>query len=366
MTTINISRRELYEKIWAAPLQKVADDLDCDYWRLRAACIDAGIPVPPKGYWMKVAYAKPLPERPALSDHPRGYNTVPLHVGNSAEKAMIAARRDTALSFGALKVPDKLSDPHPAIDVIIGERGKHAYSGKVYAILTAPPTECTQRGFRISNVIAVATERLGFRVAPASDGGLVISSDYHDTHVRVREKLQQIRILAPGASHPKKGESTRGHYGYDLKSTGMLEIQFRHGKWAEEPKDDLEASLPRLLARLVSDRDYDKERAASAAERERFREIESRKRARAKRIADQEALAFGELLEMSIRWTAASQARAFLAAVRAAGPSQANDPTLEWLTSRIAAHDPLHDGPDPVLERLAAIRNDIGEWGDLE
>lgn len=371
MTTINISRRELYEKVWAAPLQKVADDLDCDYWRLRAACIERHVPLPPKGYWMKVAHGKPLPERPALPVHPRGYNAVPLRVGIAAERSEIAVRRSLAReivgSLDALKIPTRLVSPHPAVAEIVADPSRWPIYREMRATLKEPPSECLRRVFRILNVIARAVEPYGFSVAPGVDGGLIVSSDYRATNIRVREKLRRAPISLPRASDRYADLiKQRPGDGYQLQPSGLLEIQVYGGRWAEEPKDDLEACLPHLLAHLVSDRDYDKERASSAAERERLRQIETRKRAHAEKIADQEALAFAELLDMSSRWTAASQARAFLAAIRTGGHGIANDSTLEWLQSKIDAHDPLHDGPDSVLGRLAAIRNDIGEWPDLE
>ncbi|PWK65896.1 hypothetical protein C8K44_115111 [Aminobacter sp. AP02] len=321
---------------------------------------------------MKVAHGKALPERPALPDHPSGYNAVPLHVGDAAEKAQIAARRSLAQeiveSLGPIRVPSRLVNPHPAVAEIIADPSRWPIPREMRAALTKPPSDCLRRAFRFLNVIARA-EAQGFTVRGGADGGLIISSEYRNTTIRVREKLKRVAIQLPRDPHDRYADLTsknRSDDGYQLQPSGLLEIQLYGGKWAEEPKDDLEASLPHLIARLVSDREYDKERAASAAERERLRQIESRKRAKAKKIADQEALAFGEFLEMSVRWTATTQARAFVAAIGAAGPSSANTSTLEWLVSKLDAHDPLQDGPDKVLERLSAVRDDIGEWKDMD
>jgi hypothetical protein len=168
MTTINISRGELYEKVWAAPLQKVADELDCDYWHLRSACSERHIPTPPKGYWMKVAHGKSLPSRPPLPDHPHGYKSVPLRLGLAAEKAVTAERRMLMQSIATtrpLDVPARLTDPHPAVAEIMSER---ASNPQLSAILTAAPNECVRRGFRIANAIARAVEGEGFNVAASS------------------------------------------------------------------------------------------------------------------------------------------------------------------------------------------------------
>ncbi|BBD37529.1 hypothetical protein Amn_24090 [Aminobacter sp. Y103A] len=371
MTIINIPRRELYDKAWAMPLQKVADTLDCDYWRLRSAIIDAGIPVPPKGYWMKVAHGKPIPERPHLLDHPKGYKSVPLRVGIAAERSEIAAGRslvrEIAGSLGALKIPTRLVNPHPAVAEIAADPSRWPIYREMRAVLKEPPSECLRRVFRILNVIARAVESHGFSVAPGVDGGLIVSSDYRDTNIRVREKLRRAPISLPRASDRYVDlVKQRPSDGYQLQPSGFLEIQVYRGRWAEEPKNDLEDCLPHLIARLLADRERGKVEAASAAERARIRQIEERKRARAKKIADQEALAFAGFLEMSSRWTVTGQARTFLAAIRAADHSGANEPILEWLQDKIDAHDPLRAGPDPVLDKLAAIRNDIGEWCDLE
>jgi hypothetical protein len=59
-------REELYEKVWAHPIQKVAKEYGVSDVALAKACKRRGIPLPGRGYWAKKAAGKPVPNRPPL------------------------------------------------------------------------------------------------------------------------------------------------------------------------------------------------------------------------------------------------------------------------------------------------------------
>jgi hypothetical protein len=173
------------------PMQEVASHYDCDYWRLRSSCSRANIPIPPKGYWMKVQHRKPLPERPALGPHQ--YDIVVLRVGkrseNAVETAMMAQAESETIRHSC-KVPVRLANPHPAVIEIMSDRIRWSSNPQLNAILSGPLSACVRRGFIIADVIAKAAVANGFDVQPLQDGGLAISSVYRNTNIRVRERLQ--------------------------------------------------------------------------------------------------------------------------------------------------------------------------------
>src|SRR5438309_1846494 len=59
-----LTRRELYEKIWASSLVQVGREIRISAGTLRTICRDHSIPVPPKGFNLKDAPKSqtPLPE----------------------------------------------------------------------------------------------------------------------------------------------------------------------------------------------------------------------------------------------------------------------------------------------------------------
>jgi len=59
-------RHELYDKVWAQPMQRIAKEFGVSDVALARACKRRGVPVPGVGYWAKKAAGKPVPERPPL------------------------------------------------------------------------------------------------------------------------------------------------------------------------------------------------------------------------------------------------------------------------------------------------------------
>ena len=62
---MNISREDLYRRVWETPLTKLAKEFDISDVGLAKACRKHDIPTPPVGYWAKVAHGKPV-MKPAL------------------------------------------------------------------------------------------------------------------------------------------------------------------------------------------------------------------------------------------------------------------------------------------------------------
>jgi hypothetical protein len=59
-------RGELYEKVWAQPIQNLAKEYRVSNVALAKACKRRSVPVPGRGYWAKKAAGKPVPNRPPL------------------------------------------------------------------------------------------------------------------------------------------------------------------------------------------------------------------------------------------------------------------------------------------------------------
>jgi len=64
---VSLSREELYQKVWSKPVRSVARELGISGRGLAGIRIRFEIPVPPRGYWAKLAAGKPAPEIPLPS-----------------------------------------------------------------------------------------------------------------------------------------------------------------------------------------------------------------------------------------------------------------------------------------------------------
>src|SRR6056297_1088286 len=58
--TTKLSRQDLYSQVWERPVTKVAADLGISAVALHKICRKHRVPVPPRGYWAKVAAGRPV------------------------------------------------------------------------------------------------------------------------------------------------------------------------------------------------------------------------------------------------------------------------------------------------------------------
>jgi hypothetical protein len=62
--SISLTRQELYDRIWAEPVDTVAKELGISNVGLGKACRRHDIPVPPRGYWARKAAGHKVPQPP--------------------------------------------------------------------------------------------------------------------------------------------------------------------------------------------------------------------------------------------------------------------------------------------------------------
>lgn len=91
---IEMTRKQLYDEIWEISVAGVAKKYDIPYAHLMKQVKEAGIPIPPSGYWIKLSHGKPVtklnlpePANETLSI----YKTVPV----TRKKKEIVSKTDT-------------------------------------------------------------------------------------------------------------------------------------------------------------------------------------------------------------------------------------------------------------------------------
>lgn len=87
-----LTRRELYDRVWAAPMAKVAAELGLSGGGLAKICDRLLIPYPPRGYWAR-AKAGRVAERPALPAAPEAADELILLAGERSR----SRRRQTRI-----------------------------------------------------------------------------------------------------------------------------------------------------------------------------------------------------------------------------------------------------------------------------
>lgn len=121
-STITFNRSELYEKVWQTPITKLAATYGLSDNGLRKVCVSLDVPVPPRGYWAKLAAGHklkraPLPEpsRQAqfASRPPPPPPERPFQLGEDA--VWLEQRMSSELQHPAIEVDPAPTRWHPAL-----------------------------------------------------------------------------------------------------------------------------------------------------------------------------------------------------------------------------------------------------------
>jgi hypothetical protein len=118
--SIKFAIAELYDKIWSTPATKLAEEFGISGRGLGKMCARFDIPVPPRGYWAKLAVGKPLLKTPLIPSKPDSRDEIRIEPGptETAEKIPEAVRAEVETVLekrGLIRVPETLSSPHPIV-----------------------------------------------------------------------------------------------------------------------------------------------------------------------------------------------------------------------------------------------------------
>lgn len=116
METIELTRKELYDLVWAESLTSLSKKYALTYDGLKKLCINNNIPIPQNGYWMKLKYNKPvvIENLPSISQE----QSIKLVIRDKDSKISYDQSPYTILckqiendSKAPIKVPEKLTKP---------------------------------------------------------------------------------------------------------------------------------------------------------------------------------------------------------------------------------------------------------------
>ena len=293
------TREELYEKIWSTPATKLAEEFGISGRGLGKMCARFDIPVPPRGYWAKLAVGKPplkTPLPPAKPDAPdeisiepspaEGEEKIPEAVRAEVEKVL--EERDL------IRVPETLSSPHPIVAGWIDQKRERRLQDQLSGSRhTEPRMDSTdRRRLRILSTLFKQVEKIGHFVKMDRDNPRKAYPFFEIDQLRLDFKLseqhKQVRIpLTPEERRWYTDKTTRT----DLEPTG--EFAFEITTWIREPirkrwrdrkRHRLEEQLADVIAGLIK-------AAAVRKEWERQRDEEERRRVELlARHAEQERL----------------------------------------------------------------------------
>lgn len=204
---MQISREDLYDRVWREPMRAIAPTLGLSDVGLRKICGKAHIPVPERGHWARVQAGKKT-IKSALPPRPPGLRSMVL-IGESAEHRWYA--REAEIMSRIPVVPDfpeplemveervarltekvrftkSLEPAHPAIARFLQSdetrRQKQAASAYPFA-WEAPQFEgpFERRRLRLANALLLAAARLDGKGSLSTNDGWRLAVQFHDSTV---------------------------------------------------------------------------------------------------------------------------------------------------------------------------------------
>jgi hypothetical protein len=146
---IELTREELYQKVWTTPATRLAREFGISDVALGKICRRMEIPKPPPGHWRKIEtghrpHIPPLPapdeDTPTDVRIPPHFQSEQLALKDPQVSERLAAEQ---LSENRIVVAETLADPHPLIARMLRrreERGPAGESGNGDEKATGPST----------------------------------------------------------------------------------------------------------------------------------------------------------------------------------------------------------------------------------
>lgn len=383
-----LTRQELYDQVWDEPVARVAERYQLSGAGLRKLCLRYDIPVPPRGYWARLAAGQKVkPTRlpkPAMADRTvyvqgnaggrtgkapaAGKREAPKHPASEVLAARKAFEADPA---NRIAVTDSPASYHPwarglkrrLLSSGPNHLGLHEADIAEGLIRVAISRPLVARAVAILNALGRAVKRRGFEVLPGKPDRQFVSRIRHGPrllaegerfrlslreHVRREEKKPRSKRPAPVPGMPwlDPGREYEHHPSGRLKLRVMsgdcsygdpqLTIWDASDKPLEERLNELMVAFAELAVAQARCREVRAEEAKRRREeQERLEELRRQREAEELERAQESARA-KELEELADNWSRARLLREFIVAAEKAGkipgPRGAPAELEEWLT----------------------------------
>lgn len=194
---VRLTREELYEKMWSRPAISLAEEFGISGRGLGKLCRRFAIPVPPRGYWAKLAARKrvtriplPTPKSDVASEiwiqpSPEGLAAaLPDEV--RSEVSAVLENRDQ------IQVPETLRSPHPVVKRWLDQKKERRKVDQLSGRRSEPALdEAERRKLRILSAIFSEIEKLGHAVK-GTGGGVYFEIGAQRLDYRLFEPSEQV------------------------------------------------------------------------------------------------------------------------------------------------------------------------------
>jgi hypothetical protein len=358
---MKLDREDLYQRVWSTPMTKLAKELDISDVGLAKACRKAGIPLPPVGYWAKVAHGKPVP-RPALP--PSDQKTI--EIDAQRFRGANPAPAETTQVAPTVSVPVEMPSRLPPFTAATkAQLVKARPKGAAFAVSSGTSTFDCRVGMdsveRTLRVLAAVESNLSVISATLVPGKqrLEVEVEGQRLEFRIVEQTKRTEIVVKDKYY--KGSVSKD---YEYAFSGLLNIEvlsYYEGrkKWTDGKRAPLTEKIGDFLQGLVDG-------ALSMRRREEELEAQHRRWAEEARHREEQAARRKALQELQQRLVeeaiAADQSRRVLDYVQqlrgrldATGQGTPED-SQRWLELA----EKLARSLDPTLRRVQVLQQGKG------
>ena len=377
MEQVTLTRKELYDLVWAEPLSRLAKRYKISDNGLRKICKRMNIPIPAMGHWQKIQYNKKVTiiKLPEKYD---GKDEIILNEKGSddaeTDSPLAQQRRLVSLIESAkdieLQVPSRLSSrPDNLLTSTVNyyeayrkrHRGNYpSYPERINVLDIEVSEENIPRALRLLNTIIKALRLRKHDVAAERFSTYAIIGD-EKVKFRLREKKRM-----------SEATDQFGFRQYEL--TGefvfVIDIGPYRRKEVKDSYEPVEKKVSTIIAMLeLEGKRMKEERIASEIRRKQWEEQERIERELRER-QEKEAKAFKKLFLKAVRLHQANIIRNYIQTVEANAIRYGNiteefTKWLAWAEQKVSWYDPLVNGPDPLLNdhhKTHLFKEFLKEW----
>jgi hypothetical protein len=351
MPDVNLSREELYARIWAEPVSRLAKRYGLSDYQFRQLCIRLSIPMPRQGHWKK-----------RTAGEQSGPPPLPPNFKGDATVRLAAQERPKNASPAAPPAIAPRPKPHPEDPLIAAARaqlkandkgwldnGLTWTKGKVLRIGVAP--ENIDRACQFMAALLTVVQTKGYKIEVKEDKTL-LNISYQPLPIVLREKTRRVTTKEPGRSWTT---SRMEPYG-DLYLQMTYEFKEREWKIGDGAiADEAQAMLERLEAASQRVDEYYRDLERRWAENDARRKAEQNRQER----RQAELTGFKKLLHAATRWQQAEWIRNYLTAMEAreaaassGGLTPDRTAWFAWARAKADWFDPLTETHDEWLPHV--------------
>jgi hypothetical protein len=371
METITLTRKELYDLIWTAPMSSMTKKYELSYSELRRICNDMCVPIPENGYWSKIHFGKPVLVE-MLSEHYSGKDEITLAVRD----VNIVSKADLQLSIGTsdeenskslFRVPDRLVNP----DILITNtkdyydavkrydwRSNTDYPSRTDVINIDVSHDKLPRALRIMNAIIKLLRSRGHEIK-IKNGVTYAVIEEGDIEIKLKEKNRVSDVKTEYGSR-------------QLESTGkfIFIIGDYHKKEVGDGIDLIETKLDIIIAKLEAEGKREKEERIASEERHKIWQEQQRIEKEIRERKEKELSDFKLLFIRATRLHQANILRSYISSIEA--KAFKNDVLTDelriwsdWAKQKVEWYDPLVNRKDETFndqDKANIFRDFLKEW----